>query len=134
MAAMEDLSSRFWSELRKRNRLMAGDRADRLKFEAADFPALDEVDELVRAEAPDTIAVLVELAETAPDEEGLAAMAAGPVSEVLYFHAIPFLVDIEAASRKSPKFRTILKLAFWGWSGIPDSVRTKLEPLLEPGL
>src|SRR5437588_798225 len=93
------------------------------------FSTIDGVSHLVSDEAPTAIEVLVGLTESAPDFDLLGALAAGPISELLYAHAMNQLVAVEEAARRSPTFRSALKmaLAFGGWSGIPDEVRRRLE-------
>jgi hypothetical protein len=91
------------------------------------------VDDLGSDEAPTAIEVLVGLAESAPDFDLLGALAAGPISELLYAHAMNHWSRWRRLLAEAPPFARRLKmeLAFGGWLSMPDEVRRRLEKFME---
>jgi hypothetical protein len=72
------------------------------------FWANEEVLAAVGAPDPDAIELLAELAATAPDDEALVHLGAGPVEEFVHAHGDELGHDLALAARDHPRLRTAL--------------------------
>ena len=117
----------YWSQTAERDRLMPGSRAERLEYEGKTFEAIELVDDLIWNEDPGIVALLVDLAEAAPNDDALGGLT-GPMSNLIHSSADRFLDELEEAARKNPRFRLAIASAIrFGWSDLSRPVRERLE-------
>jgi hypothetical protein len=106
-------------------------RAERMSVDEYEW-ALDEVDDRVRSEPSAAIALLVELAEGAPDDQALAYLGAGPVEDLLHEHHEDDVIgQVEVAARRSTGFRSALRCAQYD-DVVPPDVRDRLRRFGDP--
>ena len=125
--ASDELIDRFWRE----HRLSQGTRQERLEASGA---AWGEVDDLLDGPASEVVRMLVALAEAAPSEEEAGLVGAGPIEELVARRARQFgneegralLEELDAAARRSARFRSALAFAFFG-DEVPKGVRDQLQ-------
>ena len=100
-----------------------------------DAGVVDEVlDEAIRAAPVAAVALLRELAEAAPDDEGPCDVGAGPLEELFVAHARdlrsdagrPLLDAVDTAARRSRRFREALRCVYFG-DEIPPAVVEQLR-------
>ncbi len=114
-------------------RLARGTRQDRLAIERARHPAREAIDEAVEAGNPSVVQILVALAEAAPSDEDAGLVGAGPIEDLISTHGqrlacrdgSQLLDELDAAARRSPRFRRALQSAWMG-DEVPTSVRERL--------
>jgi hypothetical protein len=106
-------------------------RADRLR--AGEYQwAWEAVEGEVDADPPNSITLLVELAEAASDDVALAYLGAGPVESLLCNHGSTVVFDrVEGAARQSSAFATALRSA-WFDEHVPEAVRRRRRQFGQP--
>ena len=77
------------------------------------FAAWEEVDELVRSDGDVGWKLVLQLINAAPDDGVLAAVAAGPLEDLLARMRDEQFDRVEVEARRSPKFRRCLT-GVWG--------------------
>jgi hypothetical protein len=102
----------------------AGDRSDQVTDE--DFWVWDYVDAIWRRGDQAALDQLVDLADSASNDEQLGYLGAGPVEDLVRVFGESLIDDIEAAARRSPAFLRALQ----GMYGIliPESIRVRMLP------
>jgi len=119
-AAVQHLVEAYW----KNYTLTAGDR--QLRLDAEDwFWAWEDVDTAVREPSPQTLDLLLALANAAPDDKALAYLGAGPFEDLINWNGIEFVDQIEQCARRDPAFREALANVRLS-SNIPAIVRDRL--------
>jgi hypothetical protein len=109
-----------------------GTRAERLELEQrwlespADWLMTVMIVEPDRAE--EAWPVIVHLIDSAPDDDALSYVAAGPLEDALHYHSARFGERILARARIDPKFNAALG-GVWGWDRIPEPLRGQLMRL-----
>jgi hypothetical protein len=112
-------------------RATSADRTERTSVDEYQW-AFDEVDETLRFQPSAAIALLVELAEGAPDDQALAYLGAGPVEDfLLERHADDVIDQVEVAARRSAGFRSALHCAHYDDVVAPDA-RDRLRRFGDP--
>jgi hypothetical protein len=71
---------------------------------------------------------LVDLAESAPDDEDLAYLGAGPIEDFVSAYGRRMIEDIEEAAKRSPSFVRALQGMYP--TLIPESIRVRMLPLV----
>lgn len=102
----------------------SSDRAERLASEDLLW-AYDTVGDAMVRGGPDAVALLVDLADTAPDD-ALGYLGAGPFEELLALHAESVGDDLDAALRTNAKLRQAMRSVYWG-DDVPKSVVDRLR-------
>jgi hypothetical protein len=99
-----------------------------LDVEDPDFWAWEYVDALWRYGDRAVLELLVDLAESAPDDGALGYLGAGPVEDLVRLFGEERIDGIEAAARQSPSFKRALR----GMYGtlVPESIRARMLPLV----
>jgi hypothetical protein len=82
--------------------------------------ASEDVDRRV-AEDTDVIALLVGLADGAPDDPALAYLGAGPVESLVVGRGAAVVDEVEAAARRSERFQIALRCAWFDETLPPDA-------------
>lgn len=95
-----------------------------------DFWAWEYVHDLCESDARSALDRLVDLAESAPDDEGLAYLGAGPIEDFVSGYGGLLIDAIEEAATRSPRFLRALQGMYP--TIIPESVRVRMLPLV-PG-
>lgn len=103
-----DLVERWWAF----HRLVTGSREERKQLEAG-VPvevqqAYDEVADAVDHGRPGVVQLLAALVDAAPDEDGVAVVAAGPLEDLIHAHGPEVVDEIETTARRSPAFAEAL--------------------------
>jgi hypothetical protein len=94
--------------------------------------AWDEVEDRVRSEPEEMIAILVAIADAAPDDDALAYLGAGPVEDLIVSRGSAVVVDrIEGAARSNENFRKALRCA-WFDDAAPGTVSARLRAFGAP--
>ena len=93
-----------------------------------DFWAWEYVRQLCEPGDRAALDQLVDLADSASDDEQLAYLGAGPVEDFVSGFGGLLIDDIEAAARRSPAFLRALQGMYP--TEIPESVRVRLLPLV----
>ena len=88
--------------------------------------ALELILELVRSDPDQGWALIVALADRAPDQDGVELLGAGPVEDFVREHGEAYLDQIDEAATQSPKRRSALTYTY-GWDKQPKSVRERLS-------
>jgi Family of unknown function (DUF6869) len=123
-----ELAEVYWEHYR---RTTSKTRA--LRLSASDTRwALEEVEDRVRSEPEAMIAVLVAIADAAPDDVALAYLGAGPVEDVIVHHGSDVVIDrIEGAANRSENFRKAVSCA-WFDDRVPGTISARLRVFGEP--
>jgi hypothetical protein len=77
-----------------------------------------EIHDLIRSDPERVWPILLELVARAPDDEGLAFVAAGPLEELIQMHLSAFLDRLVEQTRRNPRFREAMQ-GVWGWERLP---------------
>jgi hypothetical protein len=93
-----------------------------------DFWAWEYVHDLCGSGPSAALDRLINLAESAPDNEGLAYLGAGPVEDLVSGYRGLLIDDIEEGASRSPSFLHALQAMYP--TEIPESVRVRMLPLL----
>src|SRR6266853_30994 len=104
--------------------LAGGDRQQRLEAEDW-FWAWEDVDTAVREPSLQTFDLLLALANAAPDDKALAYLGAGPFEDLINWHGIQFVDQIELCARRNQPFREALANVRLS-SNVPAIVRDRL--------
>ena len=121
------LAAGYWEHYRRTTSI---DRAERLTADDTQW-AWAAVDDLVRSHPEAVVEVLVTLADTAPDDEALAYLGAGPVEDLIR-NASDVVVDrIEGAACRNENFRTAVRCA-WFDHAVSETVAARLRAFGEP--
>jgi len=122
------LADGYWEHYR---RTTSTSRAVRLSAGDTRW-AWDEVEDRVRSEPEAMIAILVAIADAAPDDDALAYLGAGPVEDLIVRSGSDIVIDrIEGAARRSDNFRKAVCCA-WFDDDTSGTVRDRLRELGEP--
>jgi len=119
-AAVQLLVEAYW----KNYALAAGDRQQRLEAEDW-FWAWEDVDTAAREPSPQTFDLLLALANAAPDDKALAYLGAGALEDLINWHGIEFVDQIEQCARRDRAFREALANVRLS-NNIPAIVRDRL--------
>lgn len=93
--------------------------------------AADQLMDIVLDDPSEAWRVTVALIDRADGEEELAAVAAGPLEDLIRDHAGAFADRIVAEAHANDRFRKALNYV-WGWNDLEPNVRAALVPLLDP--
>jgi hypothetical protein len=122
------LADSYWDHYR---RATSNVRTERLSERDVRW-AHDEVDERVRNQPEEVIAVLVAIADAAPDDAALAYLGAGPIEDLIRHCGSVVVVDrIEGAASRSDAFRKALRCA-WFEDDVPPDVAVRLRRFGDP--
>lgn len=118
-------------------KLRVGTREERLRAERERDVAAEVVDEAIDVAPVAAVALLRGLAETAPDEESVAAVGAGPLEQLFAIQAPALrsgddgrlLEAIEQAARQSREFRGALRGVCFG-GDVPSEVMERVKRFL----
>lgn len=134
-----DPPRRTWPEVKEaywRHHRLAKSRVDREPARPSpsdrvpdeDFWSWEYVDNLWRTGDQAALDHLVDLAESASDDDELCYLGAGPVEDFVRVFGVARIDDIEAAARRSPPFLRALQ----GMYGIviPEPIRVRMLPLV----
>jgi hypothetical protein len=94
----------------------------------ADFWAWEHVEAVWRTGDRAALDRLVDLADSAPDDEDLAYLGAGPVEDLVRVFGELLIEDIEDAAKRSPSFLRALQSMYP--TLIPESIRVRMLPLV----
>jgi hypothetical protein len=114
----------------KHYRLSTGSRQERLDADKWAW-AWDDVEEAVMEPSANTFEMLMALVESAPDDDALAYVGAGPLEDLINSHGVQFAGQIEESARRVPKFRTALAHVQLS-SNVSASVRERLARFMPP--
>jgi hypothetical protein len=99
--------------------------AEKRRSPAPLFEAWREVDELVRVDPEAGWLLALDLVAASPDDQALAAIAAGPLEDLLCRWSDLLIDRVEAEARRDAKFRRCLTGA-WGSSTIPAATKDRI--------
>jgi hypothetical protein len=123
-----ELADGYWEHYRRATSTV---RAVRLSAGDTRW-ARDEIEDGVRSQPEEMIAVLVAIADAAPDDAALSYLGAGPVEELIVHHGSVAVIDrIEGAARRHEKFRKAVRCA-WFDDDVPRTVSARLRRFGEP--
>ncbi len=112
----------------------AGSRTQRLELESrvGDRPS-DWLSEVPRdaGRAEEAWPVTLALVEAATDDQALFHVAAGPIEDLLHYHAERFGSRFVEEARRNSRFKRALE-GVWGWERVPKPLRGQLQPVAEP--
>lgn len=122
------ISYQVWSSNQPGGDASAWDELRRQDAEADQhgFWAFEAVEDLVRERPEDGWSMVLRLVALAPDERVLAAVAAGPLENLLCFHSYAFIDRVEIEARRDSKLRRCLS-GVWGWDRIPTDVQVRMR-------
>ena len=134
-----DPPHRNWSEVKAaywRNRRLAKSRVDHEPARPSasgwvpdeDFWSWEYVENLWRTGDREALQHLVDLAESASDDDDLSYLGSGPVEDFVRVFGVERIDDIEAAARRSPPFLRALQ-GMYG-TVIPEPIRARMLPLV----
>jgi hypothetical protein len=87
--------------------------------------AWSRIERIVRKDPHKGWALIVALADRAPDQDALDLLGAGPLEDFIREHGLAYLDEIDDAATRSEKFRSALTYAY-GWDKVPTAVRERL--------
>ena len=87
-----------------------------------DAAAQDTVVDVVRHRPGEAVALLVELADAAPDDDALVGVGTGPLEDLLHLHGDAYGPELALAARRSANLRAALRMALTPETP-PDVVR-----------
>jgi hypothetical protein len=91
--------------------------------------AFEELEKIVKNDAPRAWAVILRILETAPhDDDVLDNLSAGPLETLLALHGRDVIEWVEAEAKSNPGFRDILQ-GVWG-NAIDGAVWERIQALL----
>lgn len=93
-----------------------------------DFWAWEYISDLWQTGDRDALDRLVDLADSAPDDDDLAYLGAGPVEDLVRVFGEVLIDDIEEAASRSPSFLRALQGMYSEL--IPESIRVRMLPLV----
>jgi hypothetical protein len=102
-------------------------RADRVAAEEHDW-ALELVTDIGDADQGPPLDVLDALIGTAPNEEALAHVGAGPLETLLVGYGVQYGSEVETRCRRDSRWLRALK-SVW-WDGIDEGVGNRLKRLV----
>ncbi|WP_052667924.1 DUF6869 domain-containing protein [Nitriliruptor alkaliphilus] len=108
----------------------AASRSERLWREASEVPIAAFLADQTSPSATPSEAVwetVMLLIETAPDDDALCWLGAGPVEDLAVHHGNAFIDQFVLAGRRDPRFRAALRCAWL--DGASKQVRVALESL-----
>jgi hypothetical protein len=123
---LTSLTAAYWSYWL----LSHGTRKERVQADGW-FWAWEKVEEALEAPAPEAFEILLALVGTAPNDDALAAIGAGPLEDLLSWHAANFVDRVEESARRDPAFRKALA-SVWLSEAVPPDVRQRLTRLMPP--
>jgi hypothetical protein len=124
----DELAQAYWENYRLSTSTV---RQDRLKSDEY-FWAWEEIGELVDERPDESVAVLIRIADAAPDDRALAYLGAGPVETLITSHGSQGVMNQgEDAARRNENFRKALRCAWYDDHVSPD-VRARLRVFGEP--
>lgn len=107
-------------------RTLAEFRAEDAESDRHGFWAVEAVNRLVREDREYAWLVILRLVELAPDDLTLAAVAAGPLENLLGSHSYEVIERVEHQAQTDIRFRRCLS-GVWGWSSIPEDVQERMR-------
>jgi hypothetical protein len=123
-----ELADGYWEHYR---RTTSTTRALRLSASDARW-AWEEVEDRVRSEPEEMVAVLVAIADAAPDDPALEYLGAGPVEDLIVHRGSDVVIDrIEGAASRSENFRKALSCA-WFDDRLPGTISARLRVFSAP--
>jgi uncharacterized protein DUF6869 len=97
-----------------------------------DVWAWQAVADLVAEQPAEAVAALMQIADAAPGDDGLAYLGAGPIEDLLVNHPDETVFDrVDDAARRSESFRKALRGA-WYDDSVPAAVRDRLRRFGDP--
>jgi hypothetical protein len=87
--------------------------------------AWSRIERIVRRDPDKGWALIVALADRAPDQDAVDLLGAGPLEDFIREHGLAYLDEIDEAATRSEKFRSALTYTY-GWDMVPNEVRERL--------
>jgi hypothetical protein len=122
----QHLVDAYW----KNYALTHGSREERVQADEW-FWAWIEVEDSVRAASPDVFDLVLALVASAPNDDALNYVGAGPLEDLINWHGAAFVDRIEESARKNRAFRYALfgvRLS----EEVPSAVRERLALFIAP--
>lgn len=124
-----EVKTAYWRSHRALKRQMPSREAPHPdKVEDPDFWAWEYIHDLCESGDRVVLDRLVDLAESAPDDEDLAYLGAGPIEDFVSAYGGVLIEDIEEAAKRSPSFVRALQGMYP--TLIPESIRVRMLPLV----
>lgn len=95
------------------------------------FWAWEDVDHAVSIATPDVFELVLALIDSAPNDDALDYVGAGPLEDLINWHGAVFVDRIEEAARRSRAFRYAL-FGVRMSEEVPLAVRERLAPFIAP--
>jgi hypothetical protein len=88
--------------------------------------AWSRIEKIVRSDPDKGWALIVALADRAPDQDAVDLLGAGPLEDFVREHGMEYIDQIDDAATRSQKFRSALTYTY-GWDKVPHEVRERLR-------
>jgi hypothetical protein len=129
----KELVAGWWEHAR----LAQGSRQQRKSLETGDALFADAgwygVDERVERGGVQALELVAALLEHAPDDDGIALVAAGPLEDLLHRHGQELVDEIERWARQDPRFGQALAGVWLADGALDPTARARLRPWLTTG-
>jgi hypothetical protein len=84
------------------------------------------VSDQIQAGGPDALELVVALIEAAPDSQGVANVAAGPLEDLVHAHGDDLVEQIETLARQLPPFAVALHGVWLSDGAVSTSTKERL--------
>lgn len=133
--ATEELVAGWWEHAR----LAQGSREERKRLEAGEEALADAgwdgVHERVQRGGVEAVELVAALLRRAPDEDGVALVAAGPLEDLLHWHGDELVDQVARLAGQDPRFARALAGVWLSEGALTAQVTARLAPWLPtPGL
>ena len=124
---MRDVVVRGWWRFQQ---LHSGTREERKQLEIGEpadvWEAWDAVLDQIQTGGSDALDLVVALIEAAPDSQGVANVAAGPLEDLVHAHGDDLVEQLETLARQSPVFATALHGVWLSDGAVSSSTKERL--------
>lgn len=126
---MDDLVRRYFEEYRVL--FVSGTRPERLALRDAEDRASDALHDMlhISKEAETAWPFILALVDSAPSDEALAFVAAGPLEDLIQMYGDDFADRMVERARRDARFRSALR-DVWGWERVSEPLRNRVFELL----
>jgi hypothetical protein len=92
------------------------------RYWADDEDARNEVENAIRRGGPDAVALIEQLAASAPDAASLGSLGAGPLEDLVRWEGLALAAQLDAALEREPKLRQAVRYLRVGVEQLEEDV------------